>query len=252
MYRIFEQLALALKNRVCPKIFHCIEYILAKNIFKKYIFYQKYIWIYFALSFRASAKLDFRETLRLPWKREFTMKFFTARIKSTFYIQDFWATCACPEKQSYSEIFHCIENIFFIIPAFWTTSACPKKTECVTVLNICCLSLRIFEQLALARKTEFPLIFLTVFNIAYLLHSVFFSNLRLPWKFSLYCIFNTVKKIYSIQWKIFEKTEFPLKFFTVLNIFLHSRFLSNLRLPWKTECALNSLYWMYTFYHSGF
>jgi len=25
--RIFEKLALALKNRVCPKIFHCIEYI---------------------------------------------------------------------------------------------------------------------------------------------------------------------------------------------------------------------------------
>ena len=34
--------------------------------------------------------------------------------------------------------------------------------------------------------------------------------------------------------------------------FLHSGFLSNLRLPWKTECALNSLYWIYIFYHSGF
>jgi len=26
-FRIFEQLALALKNRVCPGIFHCIEYV---------------------------------------------------------------------------------------------------------------------------------------------------------------------------------------------------------------------------------
>jgi len=26
-FRIFEQLALALKNRVCPEIFHCIEYV---------------------------------------------------------------------------------------------------------------------------------------------------------------------------------------------------------------------------------
>jgi len=27
LFRIFEQLALALKNRVSPEIFHCIEYI---------------------------------------------------------------------------------------------------------------------------------------------------------------------------------------------------------------------------------
>ena len=26
-FRIFEQLSLALKNRVCPEIFHCMEYI---------------------------------------------------------------------------------------------------------------------------------------------------------------------------------------------------------------------------------
>jgi len=48
------------------------------------------------------------------------------------------------------------------------------------------------------------------------------------------------------------KTEFPLKIFTVLNVFLHPGFLSSLRLPWNTECALNSLYWIYSFYHSGF
>ena len=55
------------------------------------------------------------------------------------------------------------------------------------------------------------------------------NNLRLPWK-----------------------TEFALKFFTVLNIALHSGFLSNLCLPWKTECALNSLYWIYIFIIQNF
>ena len=35
-------------------------------------------------------------------------------------------------------------------------------------------------------------------------------------------------------------------------IFYYSGFLSNLRLPWKTESALNSLYWICIFYYSGF
>ena len=33
---------------------------------------------------------------------------------------------------------------------------------------------------------------------------------------------------------------------------LHSEFLSNLRLPWKTEGVLNWLYWMYIMYYSRF
>jgi len=42
-----------------------------------------------------------------------------------FYIQDFWATCACPEKQSVPWI-HRIECIFY--PSeFWRTCACPEK-----------------------------------------------------------------------------------------------------------------------------
>jgi len=76
LFRIFEQLALALKNRGCPGIFHCLEY--------------------------------------------------------TFYILNFWATSACPEKQSCPAIFHCTE-IYFII--------------------------QVFEQLAVALKTEFILKF---------------------------------------------------------------------------------------------
>ena len=103
-FRIFEQLALALKNRDCPEIFHCIEYL---NIF-------------FAIQ-------DFWVTLRLLWKRV-ALKIFTA-------------------------------------------------------LNIYSLSFRIFEKLALARKTEFALIFLALLNIAYFLDSGLLSNLRLSWKF---------------------------------------------------------------------
>jgi len=67
-FRIFEQLALALKNSVCPEISHCIKY--------------------------------------------------------TFYIQDFWATCACPEN------FHCIEYTFYI-QDFWATCACTDILHCI-------------------------------------------------------------------------------------------------------------------------
>jgi len=63
-----------------------------------------------------------------------------------------------------------------------------------------------FEQLALALKNRVALKLFTALKYFFL--SRFLSNLRLPWKFSLYWIY-----------------------------FLHSRFLSNLRLPWKTECA---------------
>jgi len=67
----------------------------------------------------------------------------------------------------------------------------------------------------------------------------------------------TVLNIYFLSFRSFEqlalKNRVALKFFTVLCKLLHSGFLSNLRLPWKTECALNffnvlNIY----FYHSGF
>ena len=71
---IFEQPVLSLKNRMCPEIFHCIEY--------------------------------------------------------TFYIQDFWATCACPENR--------------------------VALEFLTVLKYL-LSFGIFKQIVLVLKTEFTL-----------------------------------------------------------------------------------------------
>jgi len=70
-------------------------------------------------------------------------------------------------------------------------------------------------------------------------HPRFLSNLRLPW---IHCI-----DYIFLSFRIFEqltlalKFRVTLKFFTVLNIyvFYHSRFLSNLRLPWKTLCPEN-------------
>ena len=54
-----------------------------------------------------------------------------------FIIQDYWATCACLEKQILPWI-HCIGYIFFISQDFWATCACPESRVCpeFTVLNI--------------------------------------------------------------------------------------------------------------------
>jgi len=65
------------------------------------------------------------------WNTELAVKFSTV-LNTFFIIQDFSATCDCPEKQSCPENFHCIEHTF---------------------------TFRIFEQLALALKTEFALKF---------------------------------------------------------------------------------------------
>jgi len=48
------------------------------------------------------------------------------------------------------------------------------------------------------------------------------------------------------------KTELPWNFSLCWNVFYLSGLLSNLRLPWKIECALNPLYWIYIFNHSEF
>ena len=74
------------ENRVSPEILHCIEY----------IFYHSGFLSKFVLSLKN----------RGP------------RIHSTDYIfsiiQDFWATCACPEKQSCPDIFTAL-NMYFIL-----------------------------------------------------------------------------------------------------------------------------------------
>ena len=226
-FRVFEQLALALKKQRVP-----------------WIHSNEYIFLYYS---------GFLSNLRLPWKTValdiFTvLKYFLSFrtfeqpalaltkqscpenfhcIEYTFYIQDFWATCACPEKQSCPGIFHCFEYVFsiiqdfwatcscpekqrvpwihctqyvfFIIQEFWATSACPEKQSCpgiFTVLNIL-FTFRIFEQLSLALKNRVALEFFTVLNmycISY--HSGYLSNLLLPWKTELPWNF-------SLYWNIF-------------------------------------------------
>jgi len=109
--RIFEQLALALKEFALH--FHCISF------FKEYVRYP--IWIC-------------RDPISL---------ILGTRIGS---LKRFKKTC-------------CIEYIFFIIQDFLATCACPEKTVALkifTVMNIYFLSFKIFEQLALALKTELP------------------------------------------------------------------------------------------------
>jgi len=123
----FEQLALALKNRVCPENFHCI----------KIFFIFQDIWA-------ACAYPENKVCLEIFHGIEYT-----------FYIHDFWATCACPEKTSVPWI-HCITYIFFIIQNFEQLVPALKNRVCLeffTVLNIL-FAFRIFERLALALKNR--------------------------------------------------------------------------------------------------
>ena len=126
---------LALKNS-CSEIFRCIE-------------------MFFTIQ-------HFWETLRLSWKTE-------CALNSLYWIHIFYHSrflSTCSEKQSCSEISHCIENNFdhsrFLsnLCLLWKTVV----LKFFTVLKYV-LSFRIFEQLSLALTTEFALIFLTVLNI---------------------------------------------------------------------------------------
>jgi len=71
----------------------------------------------------------------LPWKTECALTFFT--VLNIFIMQDFWATCACPEYRVALKIFTVL-NIFFYHSGF--------------------------EQLALALKNRVALKFYTVLN----------------------------------------------------------------------------------------
>jgi len=61
----------------------------------------------------------------------------------------------------------------------------------------------------------------------------------LPWKFSLYWIYFLPFWIFEQLCACPEKQSLPWKFSLHWTYILHSGFWRNLRLPWKTECALN-------------
>jgi len=154
----------------------------------------------------------FFNNLHLPWKTERGLN--SLYCMYIFITTDFCGTCACPEKQSLPWKFS-LYWIYFWHSGFFSTLRLPWKPVCseFTVLNIYFISLRIFEQLTLALKTEISLKIFTVLNTLFTFR--IFEQLALalkssvPWNFSLY-------------W----------------NIFYHWGSFSNLLSPWKTECAL--------------
>jgi len=141
---MFEQLLLALKNRVCP------EFIVLNVFFILQNFEQ------LALALKKC----------LPWKF------------SLHWNNDFWATCACSENRVFPEIFQVL-NIVFTIRIFEQLVLALKKRVCpeFTVLNMHFLSFRILNSLHLPWKTEFALKFFTV--LKYLLSSKIFEPLEL-------------------------------------------------------------------------
>jgi len=106
-YKIFEQLSCPGKKS-CPETFHCVEIFFIFQDFwatcacpKK----QSVPWVhcieYIFLIFRIL------NNMRLPWKTEFALKFFTA-LKYLLSFRIFEELCACPENIVCHEIFDCI------------------------------------------------------------------------------------------------------------------------------------------------
>jgi len=127
-FRIFEQLAFALKNRGCPEFTILNVFFLLFRIFEQLALALK-IFCCIEYIFYYSGVLN---NLRLPWKQSCPGIFHC--IEYTFYIQNFWVTCPCPEKQRVPWI-HFIECIFFIIQDFWATCACPEKQSCPGIFH---------------------------------------------------------------------------------------------------------------------
>jgi len=139
-------------------------------------------------------------------------------IQNFFTVHDFWETCACPEKSELPWNFS-LYWIYFFHSGFLTTCACPENSFPwnFSLYWIYFLPFTIFEQLcASPDKQSCPEIFHSIEYTFYI--QDFWATCAcpekqsVPWNFSLYWI-----------------------------CFLHSGFLSNLRLPWETEDALNSL-----------
>jgi len=257
----FEQLALALKkNRVALKIFTVVNILFTFRIFNsfrllcKQIFPWKFslYWIYFLL-FRIF------EQRRFLWKKQSWPEIFHC-IEYTFYIQEFWATCVCSEKQSCPGIFHCIEYVFFIIQDFWATCACPEKNRAAqkifTVLKYI-LSFRIFEQLARSLKTRVALKIFTVLNVLFRFR--IFEQLALALK-NRVCpgIFHCIEYVFFIIQDFWaacacpEKNRVAQKIFAVLKYILSFRFFEQLARSLKTRVALKIFTVLNILLHSGF
>ena len=120
----------------------------------------------------------FLSNLRLPWKTDLTWN--SSLYWNIFIIQDFWATCACPEKQS--------------VP--W-----------IHLLNAYFSSLRIFEQLALALKNRVALKIFRCFEIFFVIQD--FEQLALVLKTKFAPKFFTGMKYY-LSFRNFEQLALAL------------------------------------------
>ena len=152
---------------------------------------------------------EFLSNLRLPWKTEFALNFFTVlqhflsfRIFkqialiwkqslpwkfSLYWIyfshSRFFSNLRLPWKESLPWTFS-LYWIYFSHSGFLSNVLLHWKTVCPEVFTVlkCSLSFRIFEQLALALKTEFALEFFTALNIFFYHLQEFWATLRFPWK----------------------------------------------------------------------
>ena len=144
---------LALKNRVCREIFHCI----------KYIFYH----------------LEFLSNLPLLRKTEFALKFCT--LLGITLDSGFLSNLGFPWKTVCLEF--TVVNIYFLSFRIFEQLVLALKNRVALKIFTALkhfLTLRIFEQLAFVLKTESALNSLYWIYIFY--HSRFLSNLRLLWK----------------------------------------------------------------------
>ena len=175
-------------------------------------------------------------------------------IENFFAVHDFWETCACPENRVSPEIFHCIEYIFYH-SGFFNNLRLPWKTELPR--NFHCIEYTFYIQefwatCACPEQQRVPWIHSTEY-IFFIIQD-FWATCACPEKQSYPGIFHCMEYTFYIQnfWgtcACLEKQNLPW----ILYIFYCSGFLSNVRLPWKTELPWNfSLYWICIFYHSGF
>ena len=124
----------------------------------------------------------------------------------------------------------CIEN-FFTFHNFWETCTRPEKTEL---------------------PWNFSLYWI------YFLHSGLLTTCAcpensFPWNFLLYWIYFLPFRIFEQLCACPEKQSCPRSFHCIEYTFYIQEFWATcIHMPWKTEGALNSQYWLYIFYHSGF
>ena len=182
-FKIFEQPVLALKNRVALKIFTVWNILFTFRCFEQLALALKnrVALDFFAVFNMYFYHSGFLNNLRLPWKNRGALEFFTAS-KYILSFRIFEQLALALKNRVCPENFHCIEYTCYI-QEFWVTCACPEKQV----------------------PWNFSLYWICIFY-----YSGFLSNLRLPWK-----------------------TELPWNFSLYWNIFYHRGFLSNSRLPWK-------------------